>query len=108
MNVSVEDMGSCRKTLHIDVAAEIVAPDYEKVLAVPVDALNPYYVDVKEYTDLPKILLDQITHFFSHYKDLEVGKWRIRILVRICLPGFARTWTKLLLSSKCRRWKGGR
>lgn len=32
MNVSVEDMGSCRKSLHIDVAAEIVAPDYEKVL----------------------------------------------------------------------------
>ncbi len=47
----------------------------EKVLAVPVDALNPYYADVKEYTDLPKILLDQITHFFAHYKDLEVGKW---------------------------------
>ena len=32
MKVSVEDMGSCRKVLHIDVAAEIVAPDYEKVL----------------------------------------------------------------------------
>jgi trigger factor len=32
MNVSVEDMGSCRKAMHIDVAAEIVAPDYEKVL----------------------------------------------------------------------------
>ncbi len=32
MNVSVEDMGACRKVLHIDVAAEIVAPDYEKVL----------------------------------------------------------------------------
>ena len=32
MNVSVEEMGSCRKVLHIDVAAEIVAPDYEKVL----------------------------------------------------------------------------
>lgn len=47
----------------------------EKVLAVPVDALNPYYKDVKQYTDLPKILLTQISHFFSHYKDLESGKW---------------------------------
>jgi inorganic pyrophosphatase len=46
----------------------------EKILAVPVDALNPYYVGVKEYTDLPKILLDQITHFFVQYKNLEVGK----------------------------------
>ena len=47
----------------------------EKILAVPVDALNPYYVDVKEYTDLPKILLEQIAHFFAHYKDLEPEKW---------------------------------
>jgi inorganic pyrophosphatase len=47
----------------------------EKILAVPVDALNPYYADVKEYTDLPKILLEQIVHFFTHYKDLEPKKW---------------------------------
>ena len=47
----------------------------EKILAVPVDALNPYYADVEEYTDLPKILLEQIAHFFAHYKDLEPGKW---------------------------------
>ncbi|MCA9482502.1 MAG: inorganic diphosphatase [Nitrospina sp.] len=47
----------------------------EKILAVPVDALNPYYAHVEEYTQLPKILLDQITHFFRHYKDLEDGKW---------------------------------
>lgn len=25
--------------------------------------------------DLPQILLDQITHFFAHYKDLEPGKF---------------------------------
>ena len=47
----------------------------EKILAVPVDALNPYYVDIEEYSDLPKILLEQIVHFFAHYKDLEPGKW---------------------------------
>jgi inorganic pyrophosphatase len=47
----------------------------EKILAVPVDALNPYYADVEEYTDLPQILLEQIAHFFAHYKDLEPGKW---------------------------------
>ena len=47
----------------------------EKILAVPVDVLNPYYADVEEYTDLPKILLEQIAHFFAHYKDLEPGKW---------------------------------
>ncbi|HTO40630.1 MAG TPA: inorganic diphosphatase [Rhizomicrobium sp.] len=49
-------------------------PD-EKILAVPVDDLHPYYADVKSYCDLPVILRDQISHFFEHYKDLEKGKW---------------------------------
>lgn len=46
----------------------------EKVLAVPVDKLNPFYKDVKNYKDLPPLLIEQIKHFFSHYKDLEPGK----------------------------------
>jgi len=47
----------------------------EKILAVPVQKLNPYYKDVKNYTDMPEILIQRITHFFEHYKDLEDGKW---------------------------------
>lgn len=47
----------------------------EKVMAIPVDELHPYYRNVSSYRDLPKILIDQITHFFAHYKDLEEGKW---------------------------------
>jgi inorganic pyrophosphatase len=47
----------------------------EKILAVPVDALHPWYTNVSSYRSLPKIVLDQITHFFEHYKDLESGKW---------------------------------
>lgn len=46
-----------------------------KLIAVPIDKLTPYYKNVQEYTDLPQILLDQIVHFFEHYKDLEQGKW---------------------------------
>jgi inorganic pyrophosphatase len=46
-----------------------------KLLCVSVNKVHPYYEDVAEYTDLPKILLDQIEHFFTHYKDLEPGKW---------------------------------
>jgi inorganic pyrophosphatase len=46
----------------------------EKVLAVPVDALHPFYRDVASWRDLPVILTEQITHFFMHYKDLEKGK----------------------------------
>lgn len=47
----------------------------EKILAVPVDRLHPYYSQVRSHEDLPRILLDQIAHFFQHYKDLEKGKW---------------------------------
>lgn len=47
----------------------------EKLLAVPVEKLNPYYKNVQNYTDMPEILIQRITHFFQHYKDLEEGKW---------------------------------
>ena len=46
----------------------------EKILAVPVDALNPFYKDVQTHDDLPPLLVAQIKHFFQHYKDLEPGK----------------------------------
>lgn len=49
-------------------------PD-EKIIAVPVDKLHPFYRGVKSYLDLPEILRDQIGHFFQHYKDLEKDKW---------------------------------
>lgn len=47
----------------------------EKILAVPVDELHPFYSDIKSYQDLPPILYEQISHFFKHYKDLEKNKW---------------------------------
>jgi inorganic pyrophosphatase len=47
----------------------------EKIIAVPVDALAPFYSNVRSYRDLPKIMCEQIAHFFQHYKDLEKGKW---------------------------------
>ena len=47
----------------------------EKILAVPADDLFPYYAEVSSYRQLPKILREQIAHFFQHYKDLEQGKW---------------------------------
>ena len=47
----------------------------EKLLCVPVNKTFPYYADVASYTDMPPIVLQQIEHFFTHYKDLEPGKW---------------------------------
>ena len=46
-----------------------------KVLAVPVDKLTPMSRSVESPRDLPQITLDQIAHFFAHYKDLEPGKF---------------------------------
>ena len=47
----------------------------EKLIAVPSSKLTKRYDNVQNYKDLPQITLDQIEHFFSHYKDLEPGKW---------------------------------
>lgn len=47
----------------------------EKIIAVPSEKLTKRYNKVNDYTDLPEITLQQIEHFFSHYKDLEPGKW---------------------------------
>ena len=47
----------------------------EKVVAVPSHALTKRYDDVVNASDLPEITLQQIEHFFEHYKDLEPGKW---------------------------------
>lgn len=46
-----------------------------KLIAVPVDKLSVIYREVQQETDLPALLLQQIEHFFEHYKDLEKGKW---------------------------------
>jgi inorganic pyrophosphatase len=49
--------------------------DDEKLIAVPAPHITQRYDGVLNYTDLPEITLKQIEHFFSHYKDLEPGKW---------------------------------
>jgi inorganic pyrophosphatase len=47
----------------------------EKIIAVPSSKLTQRYDKVRTYSDLPDITLQQIQHFFEHYKDLEPGKW---------------------------------
>ncbi len=49
--------------------------DDAKVLAVPIDKLTRMYRNVQDFRDLPNMLLEQIAHFFEHYKDLDEGKW---------------------------------
>jgi inorganic pyrophosphatase len=47
----------------------------EKLVAVPSAHISAMYKDVNTLDDLPKLLVDQIAHFFQRYKDLEDGKW---------------------------------
>jgi inorganic pyrophosphatase len=47
----------------------------EKIIAVPVTRLTRRYEQVQDYTQLPEITIQQIEHFFEHYKDLEEFKW---------------------------------
>ncbi len=49
--------------------------DDAKVLAIPIDKVYKGYQNVNSFRDLPMHLLDQIAHFFEHYKDLDQGKW---------------------------------
>ncbi len=47
----------------------------EKIIAVPSKHITKRYDRITRYTDLPEITIQQIEHFFTHYKDLEPGKW---------------------------------
>jgi len=47
----------------------------EKIIGIPSSRLTKRYESINRYTDLPDITLQQIQHFFEHYKDLEPGKW---------------------------------
>tara|TARA_B110000503_G_C6987802_1_gene346002 strand:- start:25 stop:531 length:507 start_codon:yes stop_codon:yes gene_type:complete len=57
-----------------------------KLIAVPMDRL---YADWLDIGDVPTILKNQIKHFFTHYKDLEiegwteVGEWRTSLQARL-------------------------
>ncbi len=46
-----------------------------KIIAVPADSLSRIYRGINEASELEQLLLDQIVHFFEHYKDLEPSKW---------------------------------
>ena len=64
----------------------------EKIIAVPSSKLTQRYDKVKSYDDLPDITLQQIQHFFEHYKDLEPKKW-----VKVLRGGDADEARKLIL-----------
>jgi inorganic pyrophosphatase len=48
--------------------------DY-KILALPIEKVCMHFAHMKTLSDIPKMSLDSITHFFENYKKLEAGKW---------------------------------
>ena len=46
-----------------------------KLLAIPVAKIAPAYKRISEVEDMSRGLIEQIEHFFEHYKDLEKDKW---------------------------------
>jgi inorganic pyrophosphatase len=47
----------------------------EKILAVPVHKLTAMYDKINDIDDMQAIQVERVKHFFTHYKDLEPGKW---------------------------------
>ena len=47
----------------------------DKLIAVPVEKVDPFQAHIQDLTDVPGKTRDRIKHFFEHYKDLEAGKW---------------------------------
>ena len=45
----------------------------EKVLCVPVK--DPRWKHIQDLADVSEHIKNEIEHFFTHYKDLEPGKW---------------------------------
>ena len=49
--------------------------DDGKILAVLIDGVSKLHLNVNSPEDIQPALLNLITHFFEHYKDLEPDKW---------------------------------
>jgi inorganic pyrophosphatase len=45
----------------------------EKLVCVP--AKDPRWAHIQDLDDIPVQTKNEIEHFFTHYKDLEPGKW---------------------------------
>ena len=46
-----------------------------KMIAVPLEKIDPFYASVKEITDIDEATKNMIKHFFENYKSIEPGKW---------------------------------
>ena len=66
----------------------------EKILAVPQHKLTAMYDKIHDLGDMQEIQVERVKHFFTHYKDLEPGKW-----AKISHVGDAAEARKVILDS---------
>ncbi|MEM1265730.1 MAG: inorganic diphosphatase, partial [Pseudomonadota bacterium] len=52
----------------------------DKLIAVPVEKVDPFLSGIQDLSDVPQKTLDRIKHFFESYKALEAGKW-VKVIV---------------------------
>jgi inorganic pyrophosphatase len=74
----------------------------EKILAVPHNKLTAMYDKVNDIGDIQEIQLERVKHFFTHYKDLEPGKW-----ARISHVGDREEARSIIIEAIARGKKGG-
>jgi inorganic pyrophosphatase len=55
------------------------------------------YDDIKDISDIQAIQVERVKHFFTHYKDLEPGKW-----VKLSHVGDAAEARKVILDAIAR------
>ncbi len=68
----------------------------EKIICVPTGKLDKSYSNINDINDLPEQVLNEIKHFFEHYKDLESGKW-----VKVTGFGNAEEAKKIIKDNLC-------
>ena len=47
----------------------------DKLIALPLEKIDPFQAEIQSLEDLPRRHRDRIWHFFENYKALESGKW---------------------------------
>ena len=47
----------------------------DKIVAVPIDKVDPFQSGIRDVSDLQEVERARIKHFFERYKDLEPDKW---------------------------------
>ncbi|MBM10168.1 MAG: inorganic pyrophosphatase [Magnetovibrio sp.] len=66
-------------TIKVNIIGALLTEDEkgmdEKLIAIPIEKVDPNYKGVNDIEDLPVYTLSKIKHFFNHYKDMEKNKW---------------------------------